>query len=448
VRLLRCVSLTAWFVCALLPGQTPAERSQAEWVTQLGSSDHKKRNEAYQALMRDRSAKLVPLLGKQVEEFPQVSQQLAFYLLRSIELEHTESLWKRLLGAKDVYLRVCAGSVLAQAYRGQDARRARVLPVLVQALGECPSNSKLMAMHATSGIIDEPVLAQLRSWIGLAEPSHIVTSVLRELARRERFPGGEALAAQTVIAVQPLLAAKDPKLVGAARAYLVRTDPLHAKELAKLITGDRNLFWSVRDLLPMDGELADSVVDLVVAALVAPRNERDVRSLVQMLKQHSQARLGQALRELVGHDNEDIRAVALQELSALPGGLQQKDLAELLRSKAVVARLVAADTMRRRDDPSGLEVVLQAVPTAGKHKAEAARVLGEFRSRKAMPLLLDLLADQDAAVRNNAWQGVQTTMYGLFPYRRFDFDQTGYDPHNGSRDAGIRLLRAWWQAAK
>ena len=65
-----------------------------------------------------------------------------------------------------------------------------------------------------------------------------------------------------------------------------------------------------------------------------------------------------------------------------------------------------------------------------------------------MPVLLSVLDDADMQVRVVAWEGVQSTMRGLFPSRRFDFGGLGYDPRANSRAAALAQLRSWWAAAK
>jgi HEAT repeat protein len=100
------------------------------------------------------------------------------------------------------------------------------------------------------------------------------------------------------------------------------------------------------------------------------------------------------------------------------------------------------------DDPSGLPVVIALLPRArGAKRAEAARVLGGFRSRQAVPPLLDLLDDPELAVRQAAWTGLQEIWRDLLPYRRFDFARCGYDPSASARAPGIAALRAFWERA-
>lgn len=422
--------------------QQPVEKSLEQWVTQLGSKQHGPRQEAYRALTRDLSPRIVALLGQQIESFEASGQQFACNLLQRLPFDEVRNLYKQLLVAEQPFLRVVSAARLLPTTKKRVARK-RSLQVLVKALAECSDGRKMSAVYACRQVTDEAVLAELRRWLQPKQSSHLVIAVLRELLRRER---GSVPA--TSLAVKSLLTSGDTRVQAAAHTYLLRDEVKHERQLADLSKKEPAVFWAVRDLLPNDGQYSDVIVAVIVAALLAPRSDRDVNHLAQQLKANSQAQLGRALRELLGHDKEGIRAAALKQLSRLRGGLQSKDLIKLLRSEAVVARLVAADTMRRRDDHSGLEAVLQAVPKAAKHKAEAARVLSRFRSRQAMPVLLDLLGDADVQVRTAAWRGVQDTMKSLFPYRRFDFRNIGYDPRGASRTGGIELLRTWWAGVK
>ena len=76
------------------------------------------------------------------------------------------------------------------------------------------------------------------------------------------------------------------------------------------------------------------------------------------------------------------------------------------------------------------------------------RVLGGFRDRKAVPVLLDAFASDDVQVRRNAVTGLQQTLPDLFPYRRFDLETTGCraDAGEAQRAEALRVLRAWWDA--
>jgi HEAT repeat protein len=202
----------------------------------------------------------------------------------------------------------------------------------------------------------------------------------------------------------------------------------------------------VRSFLDRATRLDPAVVDAIAAALQAAR-PFDVGPTATLLQRHAPDKAVAALRALLAGNNAELRGPALEALAAIPGALDQKQLKELLDSADVSQQLAAAATLRRMDDPSGLPVVIALLPRARARKAEAARVLGDFRSRQAVPPLLDLLDDQDLAVRQAAWTGLQEIWRALLPYRRFDFTRCGYDPAAPARAAGIAALRAWWDRA-
>ena len=442
----------SWWACAaflwlLLPlgAQAPAgDKNQPDLkqlVLQLGSPDHNERQAAYATLQRLRDPRCVALIGKQIEQFSQVSQLLASNVLAGLALEHTRALYKQLLAAKPPYLRVVAAARLL-ASNEPLANQQQLIDGLAQSLKLCPPAVRQLAMQACHGVVAAPVCDELRAWLATTSPIQVVP-LLRELLRRE-----QGASTVTSAAALLLLQSSEPRVVAAAHAYLVRESPEHVAKLHELLLQDKELFWPVYELLPANGKADAAVAELVAVALREPRSQRDVAPLARLLAHHDPRMLAAVLRELVGHDNDDVRAAALQQLVMVPGGLTTKDLQELLVSKAVIARLTAADVLRRRDDPVGLEAVLQALPQAGKHKAEAVRVLGRFRVVAAVPALLDLLDDPDQIVRLRAFVGLQETLRSLFPYRRFDFGTCSYNPQADVRAAGIAQLRAWWGAAK
>lgn len=120
----------------------------------------------------------------------------------------------------------------------------------------------------------------------------------------------------------------------------------------------------------------------------------------------------------------------------------------MLQSGTPEQQLAVTATLRRMDDDAGLPATLALAKQPGPHRAKAVEVLGGFRSRECVPVLLDALDADDAAVRQKAWQGLQNVLRDLFPYRRFAFDQSGYEPNGADRKPAIATLRAWWDAAK
>ncbi|MBM4063993.1 MAG: HEAT repeat domain-containing protein, partial [Planctomycetes bacterium] len=173
-----------------------------------------------------------------------------------------------------------------------------------------------------------------------------------------------------------------------------------------------------------------------------------VARLAALLRAQAPERAARVLRDLLAGGSADLRAAALEALAALPGGLDQKTLHRLLRDGDPGLQIVAAATLRRMDDPSGLPVLLELVARTGGHRAEAVEALGGFCTREVVEPLLNALDDGDVLVRERAWDALYAVLGSLFPYRHFDFPKCGYDPNAASRQAGIAQLRAWWATVK
>jgi HEAT repeat protein len=100
------------------------------------------------------------------------------------------------------------------------------------------------------------------------------------------------------------------------------------------------------------------------------------------------------------------------------------------------------------DDLQGLPRALTLARDPGPHRAEALRVLGGFRVKEAVPPLLAALEDNELAVRNAAFLGLQSLLLDLFPFRRFDLASTySASAPEAQRREGAARISAWWQAA-
>lgn len=431
-------------VGVLLTGVSGAQSTLLELVQQLGSDDRRQRTDAYRALQRDRSPQIVGLIAKRIDSFPRVGQELSCNLLRMFPIADTSTVYKQLTAAESAYLRVVGAARLVPTYVGASARarRQRAIKVIAAALAACEADRIMNAVLACRQVVDPPVLAQLRAFLTPDTTAHVATGLLRELLLRER--GTSKLTAQ---AVASLLTSSKPRVKAVAYAYLLRDDPSHGKPLAELLKEKPGVLWWVRDQLPTN-KLGEAVIEAIAAGLMSPRSEHDIPRLAVILRQRAPHKLKVALRGLLGHEKEKYREVALKQLASMPGGLNHKDLMEMLQGDALPARIVAAATLRRRDNHAGLDVVLAAAKATGKYRVDAARALSDFRSKKAIPVLLDLLDAQDRAVRTVAWQGLQKTLRSIYPYRKFDFRGCDYDPNQGSRATAIATLRAWWAEAK
>jgi len=433
VHLLRTAQVLA--LLSSLASFAHAQRDVAELVAELGHEQGQVRNRAYQELQRRRDPAIVPHLAGSIEGLPRHGQQLAIYLLRSLPIDDTRKLYRNLAKKGPPFVQVAAAAELTR--KQQKGAKAR----LVAVLAEVPERDRVSATNHLYGLHDPDVNDALFGWLHPNADPAVVRVTLLHLERQGRVDPDRMRAA-----VEPLTGhSKQPARI-AALAWLARVDRSRADELAELLLEEPKRFWPVRDLLDTDKKLGSKLVEAIGEALKAPRSKHDVTRTAQLIARQPGGQATAPLKALRDHKNADIRAAALEALAAIPGALREQDLQAMLRGEDVPSALIAADMLRRRDDLSGLDVVLATLPKAGKHRADAAKVLGKFRDRKVAGPLLELLGDKDVQVRRHAWSGLQALMNGLFPYRRFDFAGSGYRPDGGGRAAGIRTLRAWWDS--
>lgn len=431
-------SLCAVLLTVPLAAQAPI----AELVQQLGSGNGQQRNAAYRKLMADRAPELIPQLGKAIDGLPRIGQELSCNLLRVFPRRDVAPVYKKMMASTTPYLRVVATARLLADYTSDSdrGRRKRTLKVLTEALAACKPNRLLRAVSACGNIREEAVFAQMRQRLRPA-PAHVTRGLLRQLLNWER-----GVSDQTQAAAAKLLAATEPQVQGVAHAYLLHADASRSAEFAKLLKAKPGVLWNVLDLLPRD-KLDAVLLDAIAEALAKPRSEHDIRRLAGVLRSAPQ-KLKSVLQALVGHEKDKFRDEALAQLANLPGGFGEKDLIAMLHDEAMAVRVVAAGALRKRDNRAGLQPVLDAAKVRGKHQADAARVLGDYRCKQGVPVLLDLLDAKDVRVRNAAWSGLQETLRGLYPYRKFEFRKCGYAPNAASRQNGIATLRAWWASVE
>ncbi|MBZ0150740.1 MAG: hypothetical protein K8J09_04340, partial [Planctomycetes bacterium] len=229
-------------------------------------------------------------------------------------------------------------------------------------------------------------------------------------------------------------------------AFLAGFSREHAAALTKLLQAEPERLQAIRYLLDNDRKLPAALLEVIAASLAKATQGYEITQTAALLRRQGSAAGAAHLRELLRHEKAELRAAALEALAQDGGGIDDKDLRALLHGDDVGCVLTVADLLRRRDDASGLDAVLAAMPKAGTQRLKATEVLARFRDRRAVAPLLDLLDDGDHRVRSAAWFGLQELMRGLFPYRRFDFEKCGYAPESASRQASITALRAWWDA--
>jgi HEAT repeat protein len=424
---------------ALLAAALPGQKSLEQLVDELAGPDAAHRSQAYNELIRRREPELVRLLEKRVDSMPADAQQYALYLLQQQPIDGTRALYTKLLASDHVKLRVGAAAMLAR--NGEKER----VPLLCKALGELPLAERGSVLTFLYAIEDARLADTLRGWLARECPLHVATSVLEHLERIEKGRSPATLAQVRAFAAQ-----KDAAGRLAALAWLAAEadGEAAATELAQALTEQPQTFWQLDRLFERARKYPKVLAPVFEQALRTARSQYDVGQLVALVRSHSPEAVVPTLRALLTEGNESAKKGALAELTAMPGGFDAKDLQAMLAGSDPEQKLAAADVLRRRDDLSGLQAVLVLAKEAGKHRAEAARVLGGYRDRSVVPVLLDCLEDANVQVRQNAWSAIQSLLRDLFPYRRFDFAKCGYEPNGDNRSVGVQLLRTWWQSVQ
>ncbi len=426
-------------LACLVAAALPAQKSLEQLVDELGGTDAGLRAQAYNDLIRRRDPEIVALLGKRLESMPADGHQFALYLLQQQLFDTTRPVYMKLLGSDWPKLRTAAAARLVVA--GEKER----VPVLCKALDELPTAERSSVLSFLYSLEDARLHEILRSWLAADAPQHLVINVLEHLERSERTRSKATLAA-----VRALAANQESKGRLAALAWIAAEADGEgaANELAKALTAEPQTFWQLDRLFERARKYPKVLAPVFEKALRTARSQHDVPSLVALVRTHSPESLVEALRSLLTEGAEAARKGALAELATMAGGLDSKDLQTMLAGNDPEPKLAAADVLRRRDDLSGLPAALALAKVEGKHRAEAARVLGGFRERSVVPVLIDCLDAPDAQVRQNAWTALQQLMRDLFPYRRFDFAKCGYEPNAADRSAGVLTLRTWWQSVQ
>lgn len=428
---------------ALLASPAHAQSELERLVRQLGGDDVRASYAAYQALEKRTDAALLPLLVEGIGGWPRHGQQHAVRLLAQRATEQPpaqqRALWKKVGAGGSAFLRVAAGIQLLEL--AEDRRGPGSLAAALQGAPEAERPGLVHLLYSVPLEREDEVFAALCGWLHAdAAGVTVVPVLLRLRPLPSRADAVRALA-------EPLTKSADRLARAAALAFLAGSTPSHAEALAALLTAEPTRLASIRGLLVGEQKLPPVLLDAIAATLRQASSDYEVRQTAELLRAQSSSAGKAELRELLQHERPEVRRGALEALGMLPGGLDDPLLQQLLRGSDVGSALVAADLLRRRDDLAGLEVVLALQPQELDQQVQFAEVIGRYRDRRVGPRLLELLDHPEPRVRQAAWQGLQQVLRGLFPYRRFRFEDSGYAPEAASRQTGIAALRAWWDAA-
>lgn len=412
----------------------------ATLVEQLAGTDANVRSSAYQKLQRARSPDVVPLLGKRLPAMPLMGQSFGMYLLQGHPIDVSRPVYQRLLQEKSAFLQ---GASAAALYRNGDRGAATTLAAAIRAADD---EAHALLLGRLWGIDDAHVREAVRSVIHVGASPRALEDALYHL-----LTVGSGPDVATVRAAEAVLAdaRTPPSGQSACAAFLLAAGiDKHAPALAAALASDAAALTRLRRFLDRAPRIGTEIEDALVAKLLAAKNAFEVTWPAQTLEKHAADKAVNALRELLRAKDVAVRKAALETLASIPRGLQALELRTMLAHEDPETVLVAADAMRRMDDATGLARVLELVAKPGAHRAEAVKVLSQFRVRAAVSPLLDALADEELPVRSEAFLGLQRLLPALFPYRRFDLTTVGYAPDGAEpqRVAGLATLRAWWAA--
>lgn len=423
--------------------QSSDERTDtAGLIERLGAENARDRNHAYRQLQRERPADLPQVLEARLEALPHHGRQLASNLLRNLSIEQRRHLDQRLIESDHPYVRAigAAGRIRLCQQTGDQVEHARAIEAMASAVRACDVRVELGAILQELGAAPDALVVD--ALVGRLSPD-LSSSLVGQILQRLQ-PSQEDQAIES--AVRALSTSEDRRVRAIALAFLVRAHRDAVEPLIELIEKHTDTLQPAMTQLQGAARLDPRLLEALLRRFPTLRSPQELTQLTRLLAPGSASRVARQLAALVDDDDSRMADGAATQLSRLARSLSDETARELLASPAPLARVLAADCLRRRDDRSGLPAVLDAASTAGSHRAETARVLGEFRSREAVPVLLGLMDDANVKVRSHAWTAVQKTLQSLYPFRRFDFSTVDYDPNALDRSAAMATLRRYWKS--
>jgi HEAT repeat protein len=410
-------------------------------VAALGdSSNVQARNSAYLALLREKPPAALPLLAESLPRFDLQGQEYALTLLSVYPLEDSRPLLRKLLLERAPLLELGAAAML---WRAGERDGAEHLAKACQRK-DTPLEVRRAMLRRLYLVDDARLSAALRAWIAPETDTLLLEDVFYHLLNVKdpelRAKAGEleqapGLPAGSRAACAALLLAQGEDARGALLA-----GQLDADEGATLARLQRFLVLAPR--------LPDELVAAVARVAEKSATPALAQAAINVLAQHAGPKEIPTLERLLDNPNLYVAKSALEALQKRGVSIAHDLLLRMLASKENLRALSAADALRREDDLSGFERVLEVLHSGGAEKAEAVRVLAKFRRQASLGPLVDALEDPDATVRSEAEQGLIALLPSLFPYRRFDLATTGYQAGAApeQRAAGVKKLRAWCAA--
>jgi len=436
---LLCLSVAAGLTAA--PVVCGLDEDPAGLVRTLGGDDVQARYDAYRVLLAQHPPEALPLLAKAVPAMPLAAQTFGVSVVQGYPAAVTKAVYERWLGADGAYVRLVAGFQLARA------GEAKGVAAVVETLGQPVAADVLsLALSHAYGLRDPAIVKAVRGLVTADAPPAVLGPVLYHLQSVDDREAPRV--------VGPLLSSAAVATRMLAAAFLWRTgDEARAAELAAAIASPEltyDTFVRANGLLSNGPRLPEPVLAALLGIVEGAREGWFLSVVIEHLGRWGYAKAAPALRKLLDDAQPAVGKAAFEALSRIPGGLTADAVRAILTGADEARRVAAADLLRRADDRTGFDAVVGVLRTGTKARAEAARVLGAFRTRAGVEPLVDALLDPDLSVRAAAETGLEQTLYALFPYRRLDVATTGYraaaTPE--ANRAAVDRVRAWWVVAK
>lgn len=405
-------------------------------VARLGSTDSRTRRAAYQVLRSDKTAATLAALRKALPGYQYHSQTLGLILVQGFGVDRCEPVLRSFLRGKPSILRLGAAVWFHQR------RDTSVESHIVACLGGVESQTVLASMLSRIwNIKSRAVLHAVQRSLAADSALQVLDPALRMLQRAKVVDAIPKV--ETFLKVEGMDADRRALCAG---FLVVMGQSRHAAALAEAIPQVKT--FSRLSILLRDAGHLDKVVLAAILEFAEASAGYNVRYALELIARHDYRAAVPKLRGMLESVDIKTSKAAFDTLMRMGDGLQPKQLKRLLTGVADNVSLAAADALRRMDDSTGLARVIELTKTSGRIRHEAFDVLGKFRDRRVVPVLLTALMDTDRNVHSRAFRGLQTVFRSLFPYRRFDFITLGYTAAASpvKRRQVTEKIRAWWES--
>ena len=430
----------ATLVLALLFGLAIPGAGQAQGIEELveGMTEPGWNINLYRELRKRRDPACIPQLVQAAPHMDGRGQHMAVLLLELFPPEKAEAAFSRLLKVESPELCFLAGRYLGQ--RG----RPGMVQVMLAALSDpaLTDDRKGAILTRIRDGAPHAINLAVAAWIDVQMAPSLANTILRHLLNTRD--------GSCATAVERLLAHEDRGTQLRAAAFLLRFGSKAANEtLQSLLKAEeaKATDWRVmKEYLMALPRLPSRLQSILVEQLEDANKPARLKALLEVVRDHELPGAADRLVELLDHDDEKTRRIAFNTLD-WQGNWKAQELLPLLTVDDLLLRVKAADALRRSDDLTGLPVLIEIASTAGPQREEACRVLAACRLPESVEPLISALESKDRKVREAASGGLESVLWSLYPYRRFDLASTGYDAAKkpaATVDA-VATLHSWWQ---